>query len=261
VTRSLPGARSSFDALNLKYNHTFTGGLSLLATYQWSKALDNGPEDFLGWATGNQWRDSYNTNLDYAISTHDVPQSFATALVYELPYGKGKRWGNDAPAIVHGLLGNWQLSSSIRLASGLPIPYSIGTSASSPLATNQCCGFPNGTQLPNLVHTPKTTGNPDAWIDPSAFAIPANPGLTLGNIALRYTQLRERAERNVDLSVAKTFDITERFRARFQGEAFNLFNYAQYNSFDTCLNCGSFGQAFGTENQPRILQLGVKLIF
>ena len=258
VTRSLPGAHSAFDALNLKYNHTFSAGLSLLVTYQWSKALDNGPEDFLGWATGNQWRDSYNTNLDYAISTHDIPQSFATALVYDLPYGKGKHWGNDAPALVRGVLGNWQLATSIRLASGLPIPYSISTGETSPLAQY---GFPDGTQLPDLVKAPRTTGNPDAWIDPSSFVIPSNPGLTLGNIALRYTQLRERAERNVDLSIAKDFPITERFRVKFQGQAFNLFNYAQYNSIDTCLDCGTFGQAYGTENQPRILQLGVKLLF
>lgn len=50
-TRSLPGAASEFDALNLKYNHSFSSGLSLLTTYQWSKAT-NGPEDSLGWATG-----------------------------------------------------------------------------------------------------------------------------------------------------------------------------------------------------------------
>ncbi|MBV9938013.1 MAG: TonB-dependent receptor, partial [Acidobacteriaceae bacterium] len=81
--RSLPGARSSYNALDVKYNHRFGADLSVLMTYRWSKALDNGPEDFLGWATGNQWRDSYNTMLDYNISTHDVPQSFATALVYD----------------------------------------------------------------------------------------------------------------------------------------------------------------------------------
>ena len=101
-TRSLPGARSSFDALNVKYNQSFSGGLSLLVTYQFSKALDNGPEDFFGWATGNVWRDAYNTKLDYAISTHDVPQSFATALVYDLPYGKGKQFGGGAPSCPAG---------------------------------------------------------------------------------------------------------------------------------------------------------------
>ena len=51
-TRSLPGARSSFNAMNAKYNYRFDNGLTMLLTYQWSKALDNGPEDNFGWATG-----------------------------------------------------------------------------------------------------------------------------------------------------------------------------------------------------------------
>jgi hypothetical protein len=80
-TRSLPGARSSFQAMSAKYSFRSGAGLSMMLTYQWSKALDNGPEDNFGWATGNQWRDGYNTKFDYNISAHDVPQCFAAALV------------------------------------------------------------------------------------------------------------------------------------------------------------------------------------
>ncbi|HZU27531.1 MAG TPA: TonB-dependent receptor [Bryobacteraceae bacterium] len=260
ATRSLPGARSTYNALDLKYNHTFSAGLSLLTTYRWSKAMDNGPEDFLGWATGNQWRDSYNTMLDYNISTHDVPQSFATALVYDLPYGKGKRFGNSAPALVRGVLGGWQVSSVIRIASGLPFPFAPFWSYSNHLNNY---GYP-GPQLADYAHTPKTTGNPVAWIDPSAFTAPPSQ-FVLGNVAQRYTQLRERAERNVDMALAKSFPIGERFRIQFRGEAFNLFNYAQYNaaynSYSFCLSCGDFGDMTGQENVPRILQFSAKFIF
>ncbi len=259
-TRSLPGASSQFDALNLKYTHTFNAGLSLLSTYQWSKAMDNGPEDFLGWATGNQWRDAYHTNLDYNISTHDVPQSFATALVYELPYGKGKRWGNDAPAVAKAVLGNWELTTSFRLASGLPL-YQVFWSYDNHLNNY---GFP-GPQLADWASKPSTTGNPNAWINAGSFA-PQPSDFTIGNVAQRYTQIRERAERNVDLAVMKTFPITERFRAQFRGEAFNLFNYAQYNlspfnSFPLCVSCGDFGDLNSTENMPRILQFSLKILF
>jgi hypothetical protein len=260
ATRSLPGASSSYNALDLKYNHTFNAGLSLLTTYRWSKALDNGPEDFLGWATGNQWRDAYHTNLDYNISTHDLPQSFATAVVYELPYGKGKKWGADAPLVVQEVLGGWQLSSAIRLSSGLPL-YSVFNQWGNHLNNY---GF-QGQQRPDLIGTPRTTGNPDAWIDPSAFKAPSSD-FVLGNAASRYTQLRERAERNVDLSIAKTFPIVERVKVQFRGEAFNLFNYAQYypgawNSGALCLTCGTFGQLNGTENPPRMLQFSLKVLF
>src|SRR5581483_7122332 len=99
-TRSLPGASSAYDALTLKYTKQFSSGLSLISSYVWSKALDNGSEDYIGWAIGGLWRDSYNTKLDYGISMHDVPHSFATAFVYELPYGRGKAWGGGAPEVV-----------------------------------------------------------------------------------------------------------------------------------------------------------------
>ncbi len=258
-TRSLPGARSSYNALNVKYNHSFSSGLSLLTTYVWSKALDNGPEDYFGWATGNQWRDSYNTMLDYNISTHDVPQSFATALVYELPYGRGKRWGGSAPAVVKGALGNWQVSSTIRLASGLPL-YGLQESSSNQLNNY---GYP-GPQLPDLISKNVVPANqtPDNWVNPNAYAAPASIYM-LGNAPQRMTQLRERAARNVDLAVAKNFG-TEHYQAWLRAEFLNAFNYAQYNN--VCLdlsesNCAPFGTAYGTENLPRTIQVSLKLTF
>src|SRR5205085_3411275 len=139
-------------------------------TYRWSKALDNGPEDNVGWITQNQWRDSYNTMLDYNISTHDVPHSFATALVYDLPYGRGKHWGSNAPGIVKEVLGNWQLSSVIRLSSGLPLTFpafnlaggGVYWSPDNPLGAY---GFP-GPQLADLVGNPVPSNRgPDNWIN------------------------------------------------------------------------------------------------
>ena len=259
--RSLPGARSSYNALDVKYNHRFGADLSVLMTYRWSKALDNGPEDFLGWATGNQWRDSYNTMLDYNISTHDVPQSFATALVYDLPYGRGKHWGNNAPGIVKETLGNWQLSSVVRLASGLPLPSAVFWSYNNPLGPY---GFP-GPQLANLVGNPvPSTRTPNTWINAAAYTAPASPW-TIGNVPQRMTQLRERAARNVDLSVAKNFG-GERYQAWLRAEFLNAFNYAQYNlspfnSFPLCVTCGDFGDLNSTENSPRTIQLSLKLMF
>jgi hypothetical protein len=259
--RSLPGARSSYNALNAKYNYSFNAGLSVLMTYRWSKALDNGPEDYIGWGTGNQWRDSYNTMLDYNISTHDVPQSFATALVYDLPYGRGKHWGNNARGIVKEVLGNWQLSSIVRLASGLPLPGGVFWSYNNPLSAY---GFP-GNQLADLVGNPVPSNRtPNSWINPAAYTAPPSKW-TLGNAPQRMTQLRERAARNVDLSVAKNFG-GERYQVWLRGEFLNAFNYAQYNlspfnSFPLCVTCGDFGDLDSTENNPRTIQLSLKLMF
>jgi hypothetical protein len=260
--RSLPGARSSYNALDVKYNHSFNAGLNVLATYRWSKALDNGPEDFIGWGTGNQWRDSYNTMLDYNISTHDVPQSFATALVYDLPYGKGKHWGNDAPTVVKEVLGNWQVSSVIRLASGLPLPGAVFWSYNDPLAQY---GYPAGLQIADLVGNPVPSHRtPNSWINPDGYTAPPS-NWTLGNAPQRMTQLRERPARNFDFSVAKNFG-GERYQVWLRAEFLNAFNYAQYNlspfnNFPLCVTCGDFGDLDSTENSPRTIQFSLKLAF
>ncbi len=261
-TRSLPGASSAYDALTLKYTKQFSSGLSLISSYVWSKALDNGSEDYIGWAIGGLWRDSYNTKLDYGISMHDVPHSFATAFVYELPYGRGKAWGGGAPEVVRQILGNWEVSGIIRLTSGLPLlaPFY----ADNPLGD---FGFP-GMRFPDLVGSPKPSNQtPTNWINADAFTQPAD--FTLGNMPSRITQLREGATKNVDLGVAKTFG-TERLKAQFRAEFLNAFNHPTYggtfyggwgSNIDLCIDCGNLGTVYGTRNEPRNIQLSLKLMF
>ncbi len=247
----------------MKFNYAFNAGLSVLTTYQWSKAMDNGSEDFFGWAFNNsQWRDPYNTRLDYNISTHDVPQSFATALVYDLPYGKGKKFGSDAPGFVKQIFGNWQVSTVTRLASGLPL-QTVFWSYNNQLSNY---GYPSP-QIADWVSRSVVPANrtPDHWINAAAFAQPSNP-YAFGNAPERITQLRERAARNVDVSLAKAFDITENFKIQFRGEALNLLNYAQYNlspfnSYPLCVSCGDFGDLNSTANSPRTVQLSLKVSF
>ncbi len=260
LTRSLPGATSSYNALDVKYNHAYQNGLSAIVTYRWSKALDDGSEDLVGWSIGNLWRDSYNTRMDYAVSTHDQPQSFAVAAVYDLPYGVGKKFGSSAPWAVKQVLGNWQLSSNVRIASGLPI-FGIINDYTSPLSN--LYGFPSQ-QTPDLVgNVVPANRTPDNWINPNAFA--STDGLDrLGSSPLRIPSLREAATENLDLSIAKFFG-TERFKVQFRGEFLNVFNHpifgGNYN-INTCLYCSSsFGEWTATRNDPRNIQLSLKATF
>ncbi|MBV9759114.1 MAG: TonB-dependent receptor [Acidobacteriaceae bacterium] len=258
--RSLPGASSEYNALNLKYNRAFSNGFSLIATYVWSKALDDGSEDLIGWSVGNMWRDSYNTMLDYGVSTHDQPQSFAVAGVYDLPYGTGKQWGSNAPWILRQTLGNWELSTNIRVASGLPI-FGIIDDYDSPLNNN--FGFPSP-QVPDLVGNPVPANqNPNQWFNPNAF-LSTYGQYAIGNSPIKQPALREAPTENWDLAVAKGFG-PERFRVQFRGEFLNVFNHpifgGNYN-FNDCLTCGgTFGQVYGTRNDPREIQFSLKAMF
>jgi hypothetical protein len=107
-------------------------------------------------------------------------------------------------------------------------------------------------------------GNLLVYRNAAAFAAPAL--FTYGNEPQHMTQLREAATKNVDFAVAKSFG-TERFRAQIRGEFLNAFNHPIYgsqffggSSIANCLDCGSFGQVFGTRNDPRNIQLSLKLL-
>jgi hypothetical protein len=172
--------------------------------------------------------------------------------------------------MVHGVLGNWEVSGVVRLTSGLPLLapfYSYN-----PLGQY---GFP-GQGVPDLVGDPRpanqTTTN---WINAAAFQDPnANSQTTdvyrYGNEPARMTQLREAATKNVDFALAKTFDITERVRTQFRAEFLNAFNHPQYggeffggwgSNVDLCIDCGNLGTVYGTRNDPRNIQLSLKVMF
>jgi len=116
------GASSSFNALVIRYNWQVSGGLNLLTTYQWSKAIDNASE-WQGWEVGDTLRNYYDLSVDRSISAHDLPQSFVNALVYELPVGKGRKFAADLHPVANAVLGGWQVSSIVRFGSGLPLGF------------------------------------------------------------------------------------------------------------------------------------------
>jgi hypothetical protein len=271
-TRSLPGARSQFDALYAKYNHSFSNGLSLIATYQWSKNMDDGSEALLGWTINDMWRDATNPKLDYAISTHDVPQSFALAWTYQLPYGGGKQWGGSAPWLLRQTLGDWSLSGAIRLASGLPFPNPVQFSYN-PIGNY---GFP-GPGLPSMTGVSPIPAHRSwrNWVNPAAYegeggvACAAqnnacSPYLfQYGNEPQRYTQLREAATKNLDLSVAKSFG-PPRIRTLIRADFLNVFNHPIYGgsyNIGNTLDYQNVGQVYGTRNDPRNIQLAAKVTF
>jgi len=116
------GASSSFNALVIRYNWQVSGGLNLLTTYQWSKAIDNASE-WQGWEVGDTLRNYYDLSVDRSISAHDLPQSFVNALVYELPVGKGRKFAADLHPVANAVLGGCHVSSIVRFGSGLPLGF------------------------------------------------------------------------------------------------------------------------------------------
>ncbi len=281
-TRSTPGADSQFDALAAKFNHTFNSGLSSITTYQWSKNMDDGSEALLGWTINNMWRDATNPKLDYAVSTHDVPQSFAEAFLYQLPYGHDRRWGASSNQWLNQSVGGWNLAGDFQLATGLPLPNPVQFSYN-PIAD---FGFP-GNGLPDLVGNPELHRSRAQWINPAAFAgsggddttgtvscaeitnsygtySPCQPFYNrYGNEPQRFGTLREAPTKNFDFSLAKNFG-TERVNTQFRADFLNAFNHPIYGgsyNIGNTIDYGDVGDIFGTRNDPRNIQVSLTISY
>jgi hypothetical protein len=250
-----PGGSARFDALLVKLSKQFSSGLMLLSSYQWSKGIDNvsETEPSLGGAADGI-RNSRDVAIERSLSAHDIPHSFVNSVVYEMPVGRGKKFGSGMPAALDYVAGGWQVAGVIRLQSGLPIRMTA------PSLISQY-GF--GTQLPDLADArqiPIANRVPERWFNTAAFKAPAP--FTVGSAPRRVNELRADFARHADLSLMKNFRFRERVRAQFRAEFFNLTNTPQFGWPDTGLGSTTFGVVSGTMNvTPRNVQFGLKIDF
>ena len=249
-----PGASASYNAFNLKFQKRFANGMSTLVTYQWSKAIDNTSET-QGWEVGDASRDYYNQSIERSISAHDLPQSVATAFVYELPVGKGRKYGAGMNSIANAIAGGWQVSGIGRLSSGLPLQFSAPN-------TLAAYGFnvarPDISDLKLLAVDNPT---PDRWFNTAAVSAAAP--FTIGNAPRWIPNVRFGPTRNLDFSVAKTWALFEKAKLQFRAESFNLTNTPQFGRASTTVGAGDFGRVSGTAPgvTPRNIQGVLRLSF
>lgn len=253
LSADAPGASSSFNALVLRYNWQISGGLNLLTTYQWSKAIDNASE-WQGWEVGDTPRNYYDLKPDRSVSAHDLPQSFVNALVYDIPVGKGRKFGGNMPAVANAVVGGWQVSSIVRFSSGLPLGFT---------APNTLGNYGVQIQRPNVADL-KTAAidnpTPDRWFNTAAFTAPST--YVMGNAPRWIPNIRFGPTRHADIAILKNFRIMEAIKAQFRAEMFNSTNTPQFARANTTFNDPNFGRVTGTTNVgPRNIQLGLRIQF
>jgi hypothetical protein len=248
-----PGASSSFNALAVKVNRRFDNGLMVLASYQFSKAIDNASET-QAWEISDLPRNIYNTSGERSISAHDVPQSFTASMVYELPVGKGRAHFNQMNRVVNAVLGGWQVSTIVRAGSGLPLQF---TAPNSLAPYGYVVGRPNVTSISDLT---SGTQSPDHWFNTAAVSgAPAN---TIGTVPRWVSGLRHGKLESADLALMKSFQPLEWLRMQFRAEAFNLPNTPQYGKANTTFGAPTFGVITGTiYTTPRNIQFSMRLSF
>ncbi|MBC8164863.1 MAG: TonB-dependent receptor, partial [Bryobacteraceae bacterium] len=234
---------STYHAGYIKAEKRFARGVSFLAHYTWSKFLDDV-------AASNEYGDpqsymnAYDRRLDKSLSGTDVPHRTVISFLYEAPHFRSDRK-------LDALAGGWKLGAFGTWQSGAP--FTVVTLA------NTTNAFSAGPQRPNLISNPVLPAgqrSPGRWFDTAAFADPAQ--FQFGNSPR--SVLRGPFQQNLDVTLAKEFQITERYRTDLRCEIYNALNHANLDVPGHTLGASDFGSILSSRN-PRTVQLGLRLSF
>jgi hypothetical protein len=254
-------ADSIYHALQVRVEKRFSHGLSLLATYVWSKSIDNAstPSDATSsWLGGGlqSLQDPNNRSLERGLSVFDRPHVFQFTYTYEFPIGRGKAIGGQMPSLLNAIVGGWQTNGTWRFSSGAPV--ALSQSASSPLPTY-------GAQRPNLTAPLQCKGVSDLnhYFSNPEVVVVSDP-MTLGNAPRTTGTCRTPGLNNSNLSLFKDFSLSklrEGARIQFRMEAFNALNHPQFAPPNANVDGGSFGQITSMAVLPREVQFALKVLF
>jgi hypothetical protein len=248
----------NYNSLSVKVTRRLAAGLTYLASYTWSKSLDNGSA-IRGTSADILPQDSRCMKCDYGYSAFNVPNRFVTSALYELPFGRGKRFASGG-GFLNQIVGGWQVGSIVTWQSGL----ALNTQAS--VDTPGTGGYGeirlNATGIsPNLAAEQRSTAR---WFNAGAFILPA-PG-TFGN--LMRNELQGPSLFTWDASALKQFPVHEGQNLEFRFELFNAANHPNWGTPNTSwssTNPTTPGAAFlsitGTNNSMRQMQFALKYVF
>ncbi len=231
---------TTYNSLQAKVEQRLTNGLVFLGSYTFSKFLQSNPAPALG---GN---DGY----EKSISQFNVPHNLALSASYELPFGRGRAFGQNVNRFSNALIGGWQVQNITILRSGLPF---------TPTISRDIANTGVGSQRPIRNGSGKASKpTPSAWFDRSAFSVPTQ--YTYGTS--RAYILQGDMMRQFDASVFKKFQITEGSSIQFRAEFFNVSNTTSFSAPSvTTIDTSSGGKVTSTFTNPRQIQFALKYNF
>jgi hypothetical protein len=242
---------SSYHALVIKADRRFSKSFSFQWSYVFSKLLTDSDTYF---ATGNTTQDHGNRRLEKSIGAFDQTHVVKFSTLYNLPFGKGERWATKG--FLSHVIGGWRLAAIQVYNSGNP----IALTRNNPFPIFNYSTRPTVDAFDNW-RAPVGDGGFDPGRD--RFMKPSNQfpaqGNVFGNVTRYNPKVRAFWGQSENISIAKTFNLGERFRVDVRGEGFNIFNRAIFGTGSTNLNAGNFGQVFNQANDPRQMQVGLKV--
>jgi len=261
-------AESNYNNFTIEANHRYARGLQFQASYSFTRDLSNeaggNPTGFVG-AGGSWLTDRFHPGLDYGNVMFDRRHRFLATYLYELPFGKGKKFLSGSNAFVDRILGGWESAGVVVVQSG---PFLTPFQQSSdPAGTNMVnvTGFTRPDVVDGVSPYARglTSSYGPVYLNPGAYTIPADNIGRFGNAPVGGVQ--GPGTRSVSMSLMKNVKFTENLKLQFGAEVANLFNHRNYASPNMQLDSDGFGTISSLQTAegagPRSVQLTARITF
>jgi hypothetical protein len=259
---------SNYHSLQTRLEKRFSAGLSALVSYTWGKALTDSVDHLSTSGAGNgvdvgvfrEPQDGNNRAAEYGLAEFDVKHRFVASAVWEIPYGRGRKFGDNASRPLDAVFGGWEFSPILTAQTGLGLTV---LQAGLLNLGGERRSRPNRAGDGSLPESVRTVDN---YLDAAAFMV-LNP--TAGGAGFVPNQafgnsgvgiLRGPGMVNLDFNLNKTIAIRENHTIQFRAEFFNAFNRANLSVPGVTLGAG-FGQITSMSTEPRIIQFALKYRF
>lgn len=243
-----PISISNYNALQLSAQKRMSSGLYFIGAYTYSRSLDDGPG---GNSSASESRSNVqnprNVKAEYGLSDFNYSQRFTFSPVYQLPFGRGRRFLANANSLTEAVLGGWETTGILTLQSGPPFSVSMATS----VANTGTFTRPNRTCDGNLSSSKQSL---HAWYDTGCFVSP--PPYTFGNTGRNI--LIGPGFEDLDFGLDKDFHIVERLGMQFRVETFNLPNHPNFGIPGNSIGSPTAGTVTTQITNARELQFGAR---
>ncbi|MBV8552488.1 MAG: carboxypeptidase regulatory-like domain-containing protein [Acidobacteriaceae bacterium] len=247
----------SYNALQISLQKRLSGGLEFQANYTLSKCLTDGVGYYGGYgqAVGNwyYWQNTYNSRQNYGPCYYDVTNAFNGFITYDIPYGRGRTYGKNLNKVANAFIGDWQINWILTFRGGFPITVDSGVDNSTTHNPNQLANC----IAPGTVYG--TRNSPTGgyqWFNPAAYTPESHGNFGTCGVGT----IRGPGISTVDLSLTKTFPITERQNLEFRAEAINFTNTVILNGPSESATSSTLGQITSSQGQ-RNIQFALKYSF
>ncbi len=234
---------SDYNSLQLKLQKRVSHGVDFLVAYTYGKAMADSE-------TGSVFSNNLDWRQDRGPANFDRTHAVTISHVWELPFGRGRHFGNDSSRAVDLVLGGWTFNGITTLESGLPFTPTVSSAPNT-------FGDLNSTRPDQIGNPHVSDQNATLWFNPAAYIAPQGVGR---NGLVSHNSLRGPSFKEFDLSLSKIFTITESKTLEFKWENFNAFNHVNLANPNAVVDQSGAGQITAAADM-REMQFGLHFRF